>query len=231
MDKKDTNIVGTRIGLYDVLYECDFKSNDGHRMFHVKCSECGWESNVQMHRIKTLSKKCKHINLAGQYSTDKAKIIWNNKRIFKIYQGMIQRCYNPNNKNFTDYGGKGIGICEDWLNNPKSFEDWAISNGYENDLTIDRIDSNKNYCPDNCQWIALEENSRRANANFIEVDGKTLSGTQWAETLNFGQNTINKLIRKYPLNKVKELIRRRIKDPDKIRSYPKQSWMNVYGIK
>ena len=100
MDKKDTNIVGTRIGLYDVLYECDFKSNDGHRMFHVKCSECGWESNVQMHQIKMLSKKCKHINLAGQYSTDKAKIIWNNKRIFKIYQGMIQRCYNPNNKNF-----------------------------------------------------------------------------------------------------------------------------------
>ena len=102
MDKKDTNIVGTRIGLYDVLYECDFKSNDGHRMFHVKCSECGWESNVQMHRIKTLSKKCKHINLAGQYSTDKAKIIWNNKRIFKIYQGMIQRCYNPNNKYVID---------------------------------------------------------------------------------------------------------------------------------
>ena len=231
MDKKDTNIVGTRIGLYDVLYECDFKSNDGHRMFHVKCSECGWESNVQMHRIKMLSKKCKHINLAGQYSTDKAKIIWNNKRIFKIYQGMIQRCYNPNNKNFTDYGGKGIGICEDWLNNPKSFEDWAISHGYENDLTIDRIDSNKNYCPDNCQWITLEENSRRANANFIEVDGKTLSGTQWAEMLGFGKNTINKLIKKYPLNKVEELIRRRIKDPDKIRFYPKQSWMSVYGIK
>ena len=231
MDKKDINIVGTRIGLYDVLYECDFKSNDGHRMFHVKCSECGWESNVQMHRIKMLSKKCKHINLARQYSTDKAKIIWNNKRIFKIYQGMIQRCYNPNNKNFTDYGGKGIGICEDWLNNPKSFEDWAISHGYENDLTIDRIDSNKNYCPDNCQWITLEENSRRANANFIEVDGKTLSGTQWAEMLGFGKNTINKLIRKYPLNKVEELIRRRIKDPDKIRSYPKQSWMSVYGIK
>lgn len=231
MDKKDINIVGTRIGLYDVLYECDSKSNDGHRMFHVKCSECGWESNVQMHRIKMLSKKCKHINLAGQYSTDKAKIIWNNKRIFKIYQGMIQRCYNPNNKNFTDYGGKGIGICEDWLNNPKSFEDWAISHGYENDLTIDRIDSNKNYCPDNCQWITLEENSRRANANFIEADGKTLSGTQWAEMLGFGKNTINKLIRKYPLNKVEELIRRRIKDPDKIRSYPKQSWMSVYGIK
>ena len=177
-----------------------------------------------------LSKKCKHINLAGQYSTDKAKIIWNNKRIFKIYQGMIQRCYNPNNKNFKDYGGKRIGICKEWLNNPKSFEDWAISHGYKDDLTIGRINSNKNYCPDNCQWITLEENSRRASANFIEVDGKTLSGTQWAETLDFGKNTINKLIRKYPLNKVKELIRRRIKDPDKIRSYPKQSWMSVYGI-
>ena len=230
MDKKDVNIVGTRIGLYEVLYECDFKSNDGHRMFHVKCSECGWESDVQKHQIKRLGQKCKHVNLAGQYSTDKAKIVWNNNRIFKIYQGMIQRCYNPNNKNFEEYGGKGIRICEEWLHNPKSFEEWSISNGYKDDLTIDRIDSDKNYCPDNCQWITLKENSRRANANFIEVDGKTLSGTQWAETLDFGKNTINKLIRKYPLNKVKELIRRRIKDPDKIRSHPKQSWMSVYGI-
>lgn len=52
MKERKETIIGTRIGLYDVLYECDFKSNDGHRMFHVKCSECGWETNMQMHQIK-----------------------------------------------------------------------------------------------------------------------------------------------------------------------------------
>lgn len=228
--RNEQNIVGTRIGLYDVIYECDFKSNDGHRMFHIKCSECGWESNVQMHQIKFLGKVCKHTNLAGQYSTEKAKVIWKNKRIYHIYQGMIQRCYNPNDKDFDNYGGKGIKICDEWLKNPVAFELWSLNHKYKDNLTIDRIDSNKDYCPENCQWITLGENSRRANANFIEVNGKTLSGTQWAKKLNLGCNTINKLIQKYSTDLVKEFIKRRMENPDKIRSYPKQSWMNVYGL-
>lgn len=228
--RSEQNIVGTRIGLYDVLYECDFKSNDGHRMFHVKCSECGWESDVQMHQIKFLGEVCKHTNLAGQYSTEKAKVVWKNKRIYHIYQGMIQRCYNSNDKDFNNYGGKGIKICDEWLRNPVTFELWSLNHKYKDNLTIDRIDSNKDYCPENCQWITLGENSRRANANFIEVSGKTLSGTQWAKELNLGCNTINQLIKKYSIDLVKEFIKRRLENPSKIRSYPKQSWMNVYGL-
>ena len=227
MSKKEENIVGTKIGIYEVLYECDFKSNDGHRMFHVKCTKCGWETNKQMHQIQYV-KECKHKNRFGEYIT--LGKIWKNKRIRNIFKGVLDRCYNPNDKNFKTYGGKGIKVCQEWIENHKLFELWSLENGYKDNLTIDRIDSNKDYCPENCQWITLGENSRRANANFIEVNGKTLSGTQWAKELNLGCNTINKLSQKYSIDLVKEFIKRRMENSDKIRSYPKQSWMNVYGL-
>ena len=65
--RKEENIIGTKIGIYEILYECDFKSNDGHRMCHVKCSECGWETNKQMHQIKYV-KECKHKDRFGNYA-------------------------------------------------------------------------------------------------------------------------------------------------------------------
>lgn len=225
--KDMSSVVGQTCGIYTIMYECDHKSADGHRLFHVKCNQCGFETDMRFRYINR-AKECNHIKAFGTYINPKVR--WKNQRIREIFAGMIQRCYNSTNKNYCLYGAKGIQICQEWIDNPLEFEEWSLLNGYADNLTIDRIDSSKDYCPDNCQWITLEENSRRANANFIEVDGKTLSGTQWAESLGFGKNTINKLIRKYPLNKVKELIRRRIKDPDKIRSNPKQSWMSVYGI-
>ena len=61
MKEKQESIIGTRIGIYDVIYECSYKSNDGHRLFHVKCSQCGWETDMQMHHIK-YTKQCKHKN-------------------------------------------------------------------------------------------------------------------------------------------------------------------------
>ena len=197
MDKKDTNIVGTRIGLYDVLYECDFKSNDGHRMFHVKCSECGWESNVQMHQIKMLSKKCKHINLAGQYSTDKAKIIWNNKRIFKIYQGMIQRCYNPNNKRFKDYGGRGIIVCDEWKDSYLNFKKWAVFSGYKEGLSIDRKNNDLGYSPSNCRWVTriVQQNNMRKN-HIVEYNGQSKTIAEWSRELNIKYDKLWKSIKK-----------------------------------
>lgn len=81
-------------------------------------------------------------------------------RLFGILNGMKTRCYNENNKDFKDYGGRGIKICDDWLSDFKNFYDWAISNGYQDDLTIDRIDVNGNYEPSNCKWSTRAEQSR-----------------------------------------------------------------------
>ena len=85
-----------------------------------------------------------------------------NKRLYNIWSCMKQRCYNPNHTATTWYYFKGIRICEEWLKY-ENFETWAMANGYTDELSIDRIDSDKDYEPSNCQWITLEENRKRAH--------------------------------------------------------------------
>ncbi|WP_196037370.1 hypothetical protein [Anaerotruncus colihominis] len=86
-----------------------------------------------------------------------------NTRLYTIYCGMKLRCYNPKAINYKHYGAKGISICEEWLENFETFYSWAVSNGYSDNLEIDRIDPTKGYCPQNCRWVSKAENVARAN--------------------------------------------------------------------
>jgi len=83
---------------------------------------------------------------------------------------MKQRCYNPNNQHYQWYGAKGITICDDWLgdNGLQNFFEWSLSHGYNENLTIDRIDSSKGYSPDNCQWVTSSSNSSKAHIGISE---------------------------------------------------------------
>ena len=84
-------------------------------------------------------------------------------RLHRIWSTMKTRCYNPNNHRYKWYGAKGITVCDEWLHDFSAFRDWALSNGYTDDLTIDRVDEAKGYEPSNCRWIPHSENSRKAN--------------------------------------------------------------------
>ena len=82
-------------------------------------------------------------------------------RLYKIWSGMKTRCNNPNYHAYPRYGGRGIRICKEWEDDYVCFRDWAMKNGYRNDLSIDRIDNDGNYCPENCRWLSKEEHSRK----------------------------------------------------------------------
>lgn len=88
----------------------------------------------------------------------------NRTRLYTIWCGMRQRCNNPNREAYIHYGGKGIEVCDEW-SDYNAFKDWAENNGYADNLSIDRINSNGNYEPSNCRWITVSENTSRANKN------------------------------------------------------------------
>jgi hypothetical protein len=106
-------------------------------------------------------------------------------RVYKIYRSMIQRCYNPNAHAYEIYGGRGIKICDEWIDKKEGFVrfyNWSMNNGYSDNLTIDRINVNGNYEPNNCKWSTMkdQQNNKRTNT-LIEIDGEIKNIRQWAD--------------------------------------------------
>ena len=230
---KDPKIrIGEKYGIYlieDVLPE---KDKYGHWIYKCICQECGYVKYTHYGNLsgKNCATQCKHLNVQGQYITYNNK--WTNKRLRKIFQEMRRRCYNSNSKDYKWYGAKGIKICSEWINTPESFEQWALNHGYNDTLTLDRIDSNKDYEPSNCRWITLKENCQRAGkVTWIEIDGIVKTGREWSDYLNIGTNTINTLIREYGLELTIQLMKKMLKDsPSNKHRQSHQTWFSVYGI-
>jgi hypothetical protein len=121
----------------------------------------------------------------------------NTNRLYKIYECMKTRCYNHNRKNYDRYGGRGITVCDEWLNNYDAFCDWALSHGYNDKLSIDRINNDGNYEPDNCRWATNMEQARNKSNNiWIEKDGIRQTAKDWCNQLGISYTTfINRLRR------------------------------------
>lgn len=94
-------------------------------------------------------------------------------RLYKILEGMKQRCYNPNNSAYKYYGAKGITVCDEWRYSFPSFEEWAFANGYDANLTIDRINKDEGYYPSNCRWVTMKEQNRNRGTVY-DIEGMTL---------------------------------------------------------
>lgn len=111
-------------------------------------------------------------------------------RLFSIWASMKSRCFNPNFPSYKSYGGRGITICKEWLEF-KNFHEWALSNGYADNLTIDRIDNNGNYEPSNCRWTNSKTQSRNTRRNVnITINDETNALIEWCEIYKINYKTV-----------------------------------------
>lgn len=115
------------------------------------------------------------------------------KKLKKVFAHMKERCYNPNDKRYEDWGGRGIQICDEWLSDPETFVLWSIENGYDEGLTIDRVDNNGNYCPENCRWATKAENNQnRRSSRYYTYNGKTQNLQKWCDEYNASRSMVDK---------------------------------------
>lgn len=120
-----------------------------------------------------------------------------NSRLYRIWAGMIKRTYNQQSKDFGYYGGRGITVCDSWKNDFQPFHDWAIESGYSDNLTLDRIDNQKGYSPDNCRWVTMKiQCNNKSNNRFIEFRGERKTLSQWADLLGIKGCTLLWRLRK-----------------------------------
>ena len=112
-------------------------------------------------------------------------------RLHRIWHSMYCRCYYPTTNGYQRYGGRGIKMCDEWIKNPQSFYDWAISNGYKKDLTLDRIDVNGNYEPSNCRWADIRtQANNKSNVRKYEYNGELHTMTEWSEIMNINYGAL-----------------------------------------
>ena len=176
-------MIGKKFGKLTVLEECEERKHN-EKLYKCKC-DCGNINYIigsELRRGKRKSCGCMRGNPIHNMSND---------RIYRLYQNIKQRCYNKNNNHYKDYGGRGITVYNEWLNNFQAFYDWSMSNGYQDNLTIDRIDVNGNYEPYNCRWVTRREQVlNRRNNVYLTYKEKTLTLSQWAEALSIRYNTL-----------------------------------------
>lgn len=169
MMSKVLNLTGQRFGRL-VVVERSANSKSGKARWLCKC-DCGNDTVVfSTSLVRGLTHSCGCLNreiTSERFSTHRLS----ESRLHETWSDMKKRCYNPNSKSFSAYGGRGIEVCEEWKDDFQSFYDWAISNGYKPGLTIERSDCDGNYCPDNCTWITIQEQQRNKHSQGYLTGG------------------------------------------------------------
>lgn len=192
---KFEDLTGRKYGILLVLGRTDdYVSPSGKHTTRWLCKcECGNEistrgSNLKNGRTKSCGCYKAELNkMSPKHITHRLR----NTRLYNIWRDMKLRCYNPNNGNYYRYGARGINICDDWLKDFKVFYDWAMSNGYRDHLTIERKDTNGNYCPENCKWAdQKEQQNNRCNNKIITDKSETHTLSEWSEITGINRGTI-----------------------------------------
>lgn len=197
------NLVGKKFNRLTVVKEAG-RDDRQQVLWLCKC-DCGKETKATTYRLnKNITKSCGCLLIEAARKQAK-ELKEKNKthglsktRIYKTYRGMKDRCLNPNDMHYPDYGGRGIIVCDEWKNDFMSFYNWAMDNGYTEKLTIDRIDVNGNYEPSNCRWvdIKVQANNKR-DSRKISFKGETKTISEWADKYGLKRVTLAARIDRY----------------------------------
>lgn len=188
--KIQEDLTGKRYGMLTVI------QYDGYGRWTVKC-DCGNTKHMLTRNFKYGQNKgcgCQQSKSAITHGKSK-------ERIYSVWEGMKARCQNPNAKHYSNYGGRGIKVCEEWQKF-EGFCKWAIESDYDDGLTIERIDSNGDYEPLNCCWKSRKGQANNTRRNkYIEFDGKRKTMSEWADDIGISYDTLRWRIRNWGVEK------------------------------
>lgn len=200
------DIVGNK---YYKLSVCEYlgKNKNSKHIYSCNC-DCGKQTVVTRNNLMSgNTKSCgclyKEINHVTNYihgGTSRNK----RENLYMVWDSIKSRCNNPNHHAYKRYGGRGIKMCDEWENDYNAFREWSINNGYQDNLTIDRIDNNGNYSPDNCRFVSYKANERNKNNNHkITFNGKTMCLTEWSDETGISYGVLNQRIniRHWPIER------------------------------
>lgn len=181
------NLAGKRFGMLLVIELTNTRNDKNQLLWLCKC-DCGNEKTFISGRLKHGGNK----SCGCLRSLD-----LENKRLKSIWWNMIGRCYHKNNISYKYYGAKGIIVCYEWKSNYSEFKNWALKNGYQSNLTIDRFPNRTgNYEPGNCRWATYkEQENNKTNNRYLKIDGEIKTISQWSEVFGIDKSTIYKRVK------------------------------------
>ena len=179
-------MIGQKFGRLTVIEELPERNKHGKIVYKCIC-DCGNVVNADGHLLRNGTiKSCGCLRLEGRSTHCKSST-----RLYCILHHVKDRCYRNKNKDYPNYGGRGIKVCQEWLDDFMNFYNWSMNNGYQENLTIDRIDVNGDYEPNNCRWVdqKTQANNKR-NCVYLTYEGRTQTITQWADELNCNRSAM-----------------------------------------
>ena len=191
------DMIGMKINMWTVL-EYVGKNKSGGYMWRCKC-ECGNERIVDGRSLRCGASKCCGCT-RGKNNIGNFKHGGRKERLYSVWQSMKSRCLNRNDTFYYRYGGRGIRVCDDWLDYEK-FRTWALSSGYDPNseyrkCTLDRIENDGSYCPENCRWVAqkIQNNNRSSNHIVTNGDGVSKTLSEWSRIVGIKKDTLRRRI-------------------------------------
>ena len=186
------DLTGQRFGKWFVLKRMQNSKQD-KAMWLCRC-DCGQEKTVLSSNLRGgYSKSCRSCQISYRNTTHGQT----GTRLYNVWTGIIARCENPNGEFYYCYGGRGIKVCKEWRNDFSTFYKWAIANGYEKGLSIDRINNDGNYEPSNCRFVTMAIQSRNNRHNRpVKIGNETKPISEWAEQSGINYTTIWRRINK-----------------------------------